>query len=134
VAIVEWVRERRLRPLAILAALALPYLVWGVLPPPGRDPASRAARYAAAAAAIAPRSPAYAALHLEEALRLAPEAATAGAVRRRLGELWLAAGDAERALPHVEAIDPGGVAARALREHLGRTGGGAPAPPRGATP
>jgi 4-amino-4-deoxy-L-arabinose transferase-like glycosyltransferase len=101
VRIAEWIAARRGVPLGAAAALAAAYLAWATGSPAGKEPPARALAYArAGVGALERHEPEYAALNLQEALRLQPGAPQ---VEARLGQALLAAGDPAGALPHVEA-------------------------------
>jgi 4-amino-4-deoxy-L-arabinose transferase-like glycosyltransferase len=101
VALVAWGVRRKWQPVAAWAALSLGYVLWATHDPPGKEAATRATGYAQSGVYwLDFGAPAYAALELKEALRLAPDSAT---VEHRLGQALYAAGEAGEALPHVEA-------------------------------
>jgi hypothetical protein len=99
-----WITGRHWRPIAISAALSLPYVLWAVHDPPGEAPAARAALYEGSGLYwLDFGEPAYAALALKEALSLAPDAPDLAKVEHKLGQALFASGEAAEALPHVEA-------------------------------
>ncbi len=89
VQLAAWLRARRLRPLALTAALAAAYLAWATRDPPGESADMRAEQYYRDGEYFAGIDPAYAALNLEESLRLRPGHPAA---QRRLAALRAATG------------------------------------------
>jgi 4-amino-4-deoxy-L-arabinose transferase-like glycosyltransferase len=101
VRLAAWIAARRWLPLAAAAAATALYVAWATASPPGKEAGARAQRYALSGVAWLGRGePLFAALHLQEALRLEPGAPQ---VEARLGQALLASRDPAAALPHVEA-------------------------------
>ena len=101
VRLASWIAGRRWRPLAAAAGATALYLAWGTADPPGKEPAIRARTYAWAGVEMAQRKePAFAALCLQESLRLVPGAPD---VEAWLGQALFASGDPQGALPHLES-------------------------------
>lgn len=99
VQLVAWIRARRWVPLGAGLLVSIAYLAWAFSEPPGRPDRARAAEYASAAEWFAPRNPQLAAIYLLETDRLSPGSPR---VALRLGQLLLASGDAQAAIPHIE--------------------------------
>lgn len=99
VRIAMWVAGRRWRPACVTAGATALYLAWAAGSPPGKEPARRARSYARLGVdAIGLGEPAFAALHLQESLRLEPGNPS---VEARLAQALLLSGDAEAALPYL---------------------------------
>jgi 4-amino-4-deoxy-L-arabinose transferase-like glycosyltransferase len=98
VQVVAWARLRHWVPLGVGLVASSSYLAWAFSEPPGRPDRLRAAEYASVAEWYVPRSAPLAALHLLEAERLSPGSPL---LALRLGQLLLASGDAQAALPHL---------------------------------
>lgn len=99
VQLAAWLRARRWVPIGAGLLVSIPYVAWAFSEPPGRPDRLRAAEYASAAEWFAPRSAPLAAIYLLETDRLSPGSPR---VALRLGQLLLASGDAQAALPHIE--------------------------------
>ncbi|BDG04285.1 glycosyltransferase family 39 protein [Anaeromyxobacter oryzae] len=96
-----WIAARRWRPVAWAAAVSALYLAWATRSLPGKAPAEEGAVYASDGLRWLDRGePAYAALHLEESLRLVPHVPQVEAL---LGRALLDAGDAPGAITHLDA-------------------------------
>jgi 4-amino-4-deoxy-L-arabinose transferase-like glycosyltransferase len=97
----SWIAGRRWWWLGAAAGATALYLAWGTADPPGKEPAVRARTYAWAGVEMTQRrQPAFAALCLQESLRLVPGAPD---VESWLGQALFASGDPWGALPHLES-------------------------------